>query len=127
MEAKKYENMTLKILPGWFFGGVNSKQFDALLIRAVKEKKTLGITNNSYCTPVYMPDFCKELEKIIFANNIDFCYSKIGILIEEKTIVYGAIQTEDFKLPLSIKCWGVWCGEKIEHWRSEDIIKIGEE
>ena len=71
IDAPKYEDMTLKILPGWAYGNggtSQSRQFDALLIRSIKEKIPLGITNNSICCPVYMPDFCERLEKIILEN-----------------------------------------------------------
>ena len=47
-------------------------------------------------------------------------------MLKEQSIVYGSFQQEEVKLPLSIKYWDVWCGEKIETWRTEDIIKIGE-
>lgn len=65
ISAEKYKDTVLSITPGWFFGGINSTQFDSLLIKSIKEKFPLGITNNSVCTPVYMPDFVEELEKFI--------------------------------------------------------------
>lgn len=68
VDAKKYEGITYRILPGWFYGGVQSKQFDQLLVRSIKDKFPLGITNNSYCVPVYMSDFCERLEKIILCD-----------------------------------------------------------
>ena len=67
--AKKYENLVLSILGGWYFGLTEySHQFDKLLIRSIKEKFPLGLTNNSYCSPVFMPDFCRELELAILSN-----------------------------------------------------------
>ena len=65
-------------------------------------------------------------QKTIFNSSVCFDYSKIGVLLKEQSIVYGSFQQEEVKLPLSIKYWDVWCGEKIETWRTEDIIKIGE-
>lgn len=72
VDNSKYAANAIKILPGWFFGGINSRQFDDVLIRSLKGTgmQTLGITNNSYCVPVYMPDFCKALEKLLLRHKI---------------------------------------------------------
>src|SRR3990167_1018658 len=104
---------------GDLVGNILFKSYEKVLCQ---QPKQLNLPLSPYMigSPPKSVTIQTEKNKIIFANNIDFCYSKIGILIEEKTLVYGVLQTEDIKLPLSIKCWGVWCGEKVEHWRSED-------
>lgn len=70
IKADKYKHMVLAVSPGWAFGGINSRQFDALLIRSIKEKIPLGITNNSYCFPIYMPNFISKLEQVILKGKL---------------------------------------------------------
>ena len=73
--------------------------------------------------------------KVSSTDNVEFCigkdlefnFSKKGILVEEKKIVYGYIKTEEnITLPLSVNCWSVFidCEKKMEYWRTEDLVKL---
>lgn len=65
MIVSRPEYRTISILPGWLFGGVASRQFDELLVTSFRKGHALDITDNSTCTPTYMPDFCEALETLL--------------------------------------------------------------
>ena len=63
---------------------------------------------------------------ITLSNNVNIKSSKIGILIKQENILLGQITYNGSNIPLSFKCWKVFCNvqNQFEYWNEEYIIKL---